>query len=102
MQTGKHLKIKSFGTNVLGVVLEGDPQKPEPIHFRVCLPFGDVDIVRCSDDTYWIHVRTDNKNHGLHIPGDATGKFIDARIDLTSKHASECNAGDINAIIFFT
>ena len=94
MKTGNHLKIKSFGTNALGVVLEGNPEKPEPIHFRISLPFGDVDIARCSDNTYWVHVRTDNENDGSHIPGDALGKFIDARIDLTSRHSSGCDAGD--------
>ena len=93
-KTGNHLKIKSMGTNVLGVTLEGNPEKPEPIHFRVCLPFGDVDIVRCTDDTYWVHVRTNNKNTGTHVHKNAMGKFIDARIDLTSKHTRDCNVGD--------
>ena len=46
--TGKHLKIKKMGDAVLGVKLEGNPQKPEPIYFRVVLPFGDVDIARCD------------------------------------------------------
>ena len=94
MKTGKHLKIKSMGTDVLGVKLEGNPNKPEPTHFRITLPFGDVDIARCSDDTYWIHIRINKKDTGMYIPGELTGKFIDARIDITSKHANECNVGD--------
>ena len=94
METGNHLKIKPMGTNVLGVKLEGNPNKPEPIHFRVTLPFGDVDIVRCTDNTYWVHVRVEHENSLQQYLNKPIGKFIDARIDLTSKHASECNAGD--------
>lgn len=92
--TGKHLKIKKMGDSVLGVKLEGNPEKPEPIHFRITLPFGDVDIARCSDDTYWVHVRVEKEDDGMHIPGEITGKFIDARLDIHGKHANECNAGD--------
>ena len=51
MQIGSHLKIKKMGDAVLGVRLEGNPEKPEPIHFRVVLPFGDVDIVRTTPRT---------------------------------------------------
>ncbi len=94
MKTGSHLKIKSMGTDVLGVELEGNPNKPEPIYFRVAFPFGDVDIVRCQDNTYWVHIRIDHENAGLNIRGEPRGKFIDARIDLTSKHTDECDAGD--------
>lgn len=43
MKTGGHLKIRSMGENALGVTLEGNPNKPEPIHFRVCSPGGDVE-----------------------------------------------------------
>lgn len=93
MQTGKHLKIKSMGNAALGVELEGNPQKPEPIHFRVVLPFGDVDIVRTTDNDYWVHVRTDHPDDGWS-PDRNFGKFIDARIDLLSKHSSECDKGD--------
>ena len=94
MATGKHLKIKSFGTDVLGVKLEGNPQKPEPIHFRVVLPFGNVDIVRTTDNDYWVHVICENQKHGMHIPGEPCGKFIDARIDIIGNHGTECDKGD--------
>lgn len=93
-KTGSHLKIRSFGTDVLGVRLEGNPSKPEPIYFRVAFPGGDVDIARCSDDTYWIHVRV-NRPEDLTGQGfGEVGKLTDARIDIKGKHASECNAGD--------
>ena len=93
MQTGQHLKIKKMGDNVLGVKLEGNPSKPEPIHFRVVLPFGDVDIVRCSDNSYWVHTRINHAQDG-YGPHDINGKFIDGRIDIRGKHASDTNPGD--------
>jgi len=50
MTTGSHLKIKKMGDAVLGVELKGNPKEPEPIYFRVVLPFGHVDIVRIAPD----------------------------------------------------
>lgn len=94
MKTGQHLKIKSMGDNVLGVKLEGNKAKPEPIHFRVVLPFGDVDIVRCSDDSYWVHTRINHKKDSFHGPHDIYGRFIDARIDVHGKHAADVNPGE--------
>lgn len=93
--TGKHLKIKKYGDAVLGVKLEGNPRKPEPIHFRVYLPFGDVDITRTTVDDYWVHIRCNKSNDG-YDPYRNFGKFTDARIDILDKHASETDAGDFN------
>jgi hypothetical protein len=92
MQTGKHLKIKQFGDAVSGVILEGNPAKPEPIHFRVVLPFGDVDIVRCTDNSYWVHVRTNTVEDTIAVDTRKVGKFVDARIDLTNEHADNSRA----------
>lgn len=95
MATGKHLKIKKMGDNVLGVELKGNPKQPEPIHFRVTIPFGDVDIVRTTDNEYWVHIRCNHEKHGMFIRGeDIPGKFVDGRIDLTSKHSVDCDQGD--------
>lgn len=94
MQTGKHLKIKQMGEAVLGVVLEGNPKKPEPIHFRIVLPFGDVDIVRCTDDSYWVHIRRNTQEQVRCEQVTMVGKFIDGRIDIIGKHASDCDSGD--------
>jgi len=91
--TGKHLRIKRMGDNVLGVELEGNPKKPEPIHFRVEFPFGDVDIVRTTDDDYWVHVRVNHPDDGDE-PYRTMGRVTDARLDIKGKHASECDAGD--------
>ena len=93
MKTGSHLKITQMGEKAMGVKLEGNSQKPEPIYFRVVFPFGDVDIVRCDNGDYWIHVRTNNRNDGQD-PDRDFGKFVDARIDLTDKHPKESNLGD--------
>ena len=93
METGQHLKIEQLGEKAMGVKLEGNPKKPEPIYFRVKFPFGDVDVTRCSDNTYWVHVRINKPDDG-DDPNRPFGKFIDARIDLTTKHANETNTGD--------
>jgi len=95
MKTGNHLKIESMGEKVLGVKLTGNPQKPEPIYFRVVLPFGDVDISRCSDNSYWVHIRTNKPDDGDR-PDRIMGKFTDARLDIIGKHASESDIGDFS------
>jgi len=56
MATGSHLKVKKFGTNTLGIELEGNPKKPEPDNFAVKFKGGEVQIVRTEDGDYWIHV----------------------------------------------
>lgn len=94
MKTGQHLKIKQMGEAVLGVVLEGNPKKPESIHFRVVLPFGDVDIVRCTDDTYWVHICNNTEEQYRLGIAKKPGKFIAGRIDIQGKHTIDCNSGD--------
>jgi hypothetical protein len=86
--------VTSGGDDVQQVVLEGDPKKcPEPVHFRVVLPWGDVDVARCDDDAYWIHFR-------VNRPGDSTddgerpnGAVLDARIDVHDRPASAIDPG---------
>ena len=95
MKTGSHLKIRKMGDNVMGVRLEGNPKKPEPIYFRVVLPFGDVDIVRCSDNSHWVHTRINHRDDNGD-PDRNFGRFVDARIDVTDKHASDCDSGDFS------
>jgi hypothetical protein len=87
------LKVKRMGDEVQGVQLFGDPKKQhEPTYFRVVLPFGDVDIVRCSGGEYWVHVRV-NRPGGQTLPGQPTGVIEDARIDsLTPDAAFPCEA----------
>ena len=92
--TGKHLKIKRYGDAVLGVTLEGNRKKPEPIHFRVHLPFGDVDIVRTTDNDYWVHIRKNRADDLAETPRNVEGKFVDARLDLADRHAGQEDLGD--------
>ena len=82
-----------MGEKVLGIRLEGNPKNPEPEHFRVVLPFGNVDITRCTDNTYWVHIKNNRPDDG-GLSDRIMGKFIDGRIDLSTKHTSDCNAGD--------
>lgn len=89
----KRLSIESMGTKVQGVRLRGDRRNPEPEHFRVSLPFGDVDIARTSDDEYWIHVRVNTPDDGeVIVAGQRAGQIKDARIDCKGKHAGTVDA----------
>lgn len=95
MKTDRHLKIQEMGDAVLGVRLEGDVKKPEPVHFRVCFPGGDVDGVRTTDNDYWVHVRVNTPWNQL-APGEGLAKIIDARLDITGKAQENVDVGDIN------
>lgn len=85
-KTGSHLKIQNFGSNVLGVRLEGNPRNPEPDEFRLAFPGGDVSVVRCTDRTYWAHVRVDHEDAGVFDPSsDKPARIVDARLDVAGK-----------------
>jgi len=97
MKIGEHLRIEPMGTKVLGVRLLGDPSKPEPEYFRVVLPFGDVDIARMDDGSYWVHLRINQEgSHQTLADDQLAGAFLDARLDVSSLHASDCNEGDFS------
>ena len=89
-------KVKRMGDDVYGVVLEGNRAKPEKAYFRVAFPGGDVDIVRTSNDDYWVHVRVDRPEDGFYVKGNQTARIVNARLDIHGKHASETNPGDFN------
>lgn len=95
MKIGSHLRVRTMGDCVMGVTLEGNPKKPEPEHFRVEFPGGDVDIVRVSkygsEFDYWIHLRLNKNGDDMGKPG----KVVDARIDVEGKHANQTNVGDL-------
>lgn len=94
--TGKHLKLQNMGDNVIGVVLEGDPKKPEPIHFRVMFPGGDIDIVRTSDNQdYWVHLRVDRPDDGQDPYRKVMdARIVDARLDCRDKAVTDTDVGD--------
>jgi len=77
----------------MGVQLEGNKAKPEPIHFRVMFPGGDVDIVRTTDGEYWVHVRR-NRPEDVIAGGGKVGHITDARLDILGMHSAEANTGD--------
>ena len=89
--------IKKMGDAVWGVRLEGNPENPEKPYFRVCFPGGDIDISRTTNGEYWIHLRVDRPESGMHIAGETkTAHITDARLDAHGKHASEMDQGDFN------
>ena len=87
-------------TCALPIYLEGNPKKPEPESFRVHFPGGVVDIERCTDNSYWVHVVCDLKERveSREGPQDQHGRpyaqFTDARMHMTTKHSSDANLGD--------
>ena len=90
----KMLKVKRMGDKVQGVVIRGNPANPEPIHFRVVLPFGEVDISRTSDGGYWVHTTVNRPSSGHHIKGQTrTGCVVDARVDAHNKPAGTLDPG---------
>ncbi len=95
MKTGAHLKVQTFSDRVMGVELFGNPKKPEPEHFRVYFPGGDIDIARLDNGDYWVHLRVDRPEDG----GDpyregGFARIVDGRLDVHGKHSAETNAGD--------
>lgn len=91
------LKIEKMGEDAQGVKLRGDRRNPEPVHFRVSFPGGDIEIVRASDTEnpdYWIHVRVNGSEDCVEIPGRKEGAIVGARLDIRGKHVSETDVGD--------
>jgi len=86
--TGSHLKIKKMGDNVMGVDLKGNPAKPEPIHFRVSFPGGDVDVARTEEGKNWVHVRVNNPRSSNFDPTSRTGYIEAARGDYADSGPS--------------
>lgn len=98
MKTGGHLRIEQLGTNAQGVTLQGDPRRPEPDSFRVSFPGGEVDIERCTDGSYWVHVIANEREKTIDREGPNSGtvygRFSEARMHLTDKHSAEADLGD--------
>jgi len=100
------LKVERFGEKVVGVNITGNPKNAEPESFRICFPWGNVEVTRAQDgkprdDTdYWVHVYVNNPGSVNYCPDEDSGEYagpgaiFDARLDQTDKHASESNLGD--------
>lgn len=77
----KTFKITNFGNQAQGVIITGNPLNQEPLHFRIKLPIGEIDIVRV-DNGYWIHITNDDK-----IMENSIGKITNMRIDSRNKNS---------------
>ena len=93
----KPLRIERFGDECQGICLRGDPATcPEPTHVRVVFPGGDVDVVRCDDGSYWVHVRVNRPDDAEVVTGDAVaGALVDGRADVRGRSTSDCDPGDL-------
>ena len=87
----KRLTVRSFGEKAQGVELNGDSRDPEPEHFRVAFPGGDVDVVRCGDGSYWIHVRVERP--GRDDGEGHYGRVLAGRVDVEGRHTSDLDPG---------
>lgn len=90
------LKLESFGTDCEGIRLKGNPKNPEPDHTRIAFPGGDVDVVRCTDGSYWVHIRV-NHIDGDGDPDAVMAEITDARLDIIGRHTSDIDKGDFDA-----
>lgn len=79
-----------MGSKVQGVVLKGDPRNPEPIHFRVRFPGGEVDITRTTDNDYWVHLCTNGtraQDGDVAAEVAVPGRVVDMRFDSRAEHS---------------
>ena len=66
------------------IIIRGSKKSPEPSTAIIKFPGGHVEVARCTDGTYWAHVRRDVQ------PQDedqiVIGEVIGSRIDMTGGH----------------
>ena len=92
-------RVKIGGTTELF----GDPSiKIEKPHTAILFPGGNVEIARCSDGQYWVHVSINNAKPGQNAKItrcrlDADGRYCD---DVNEAMNDEINRGSVNHIAF--
>ncbi len=77
--------------------------KPEKPYTIIGFPGGGVEIARCEDGRYWVHVAVHERT-----PEDPAGTITGARIDADGRYTDEANEllqgevakGDITHIAF--
>ncbi len=83
--------------------LLGDPTKKREKPYTILLfPGGHVEVARCEDGSYWVHVAT------KETPDCATAKITNARVDAEGRYCDETNGalqaeidkGGVNHIAF--
>lgn len=77
-------RVRVGGTTTLF----GDPNvKPEKPYTIIRFPGGDVEISRCEDGRYWVHVAVREEE----AEGLSAGRIVDARVDFTGRYADTEN-----------
>lgn len=83
----KALKVERMGETVQGIRLKGNPKDPEPESVRIVFPGGDIDLVRCDDGSYWVHVRVDSdEDVKTSDRAKRVGRVVDVRVDYRDHH----------------
>lgn len=81
------MKLHSFGSERVGLIITGKPKNREPEFVTVDFPGGQVEISRAfngEDADYWVHVKINHPQNAMRYPEDDEddGQITDARIDL--------------------
>lgn len=64
------------------VLIEGDKRRPEPSTAVIKFPGGHIEVSRCSDGSYWVHLAVvDHKN------------IVDSRVDYA--HGGQRSVRDL-------
>lgn len=91
-------KLTMDSASVAALRLYGDPKRtPEPETIRVYFPGGEVELTRCSDGDYWVHVKRTEAEEAKWNDDAEEGAFKGARLDQRSKSASDSDLGDFEA-----
>lgn len=87
-------KLTKGGSDVFVTHIKGDKHtQAEAATYLTKFPGGHVEVSRCTNGDYWVHVAV-NKNE---TEGEGAGRIVDARLGLLGKHAGETNVGDFNS-----
>lgn len=65
----------------VAIHVKGDIKNPEPSSAMIIFPGGNVEVSRCSDGSYWVHIKRNVEK--CHATGNPAGEIIDSRIDYT-------------------
>lgn len=82
----QHKIVRS--TDATTLIIEGDKRNPEPSHAIIRFPGGFVEVARCSDNSYWVHVRRNTSTNGYEgeYAGTITGSRIDTDLPAPAKN----------------
>jgi hypothetical protein len=95
------MKIESFGSKHVGVVLKGNPKEETELEsFSIFFPGGIATVTRATDGAggdYWVHIVRNDQNRLDNAPdtGAVMGFLTDARIDKDDKPTSQIDVGEL-------